>query len=269
MIRTATHDLGDSIGRLLIVSDIHSYAQPLEVFDHLRSEMDGSDRVIFNGDMFHGGAQPAETTEWLIENAGDLATIGNHDEAMLSGAGEGNHPSFTEAGAYQRLTPDQISYFQNRPHRLELSWRNKRIILMHGHRTTKGESGSWKASPDEQIANFAEPDADLFVTSHTHYAFVRDLLNGIYANSGSMSATILGVKSEDGLHIQSGKEEISAEDDLRNSFLSVTESAGQLSVEIARFDYDRESAIAALEAEEHPQLDAYRHWLTTGIIPRL
>ena len=267
-MKTSAHRLDDSIGRLLIVSDIHSYTQSLEAFDELRLHMEGRNEVIFNGDLFHGGAKPVETAEWVMTNAGEFATIGNHDTEMLRGADDLEYPPFIEAGAYQRLSKNQREYFRNRPHRLEFTWRGKCIVLMHGHIMMDGRPGSWLSPPDEQIANFAESGADLFVTSHTHYAFVREIPGGLYANTGSMSATILGVENAIGLHLQSGKDEFGPGDDPRSSFLSVTESGGKLHLEIVRFDFDRQAALDDLEAAGHPRLKFLRKWLTDGIIKK-
>jgi predicted phosphodiesterase len=266
MIKTATHQLPDSVDRLLIVGDIHSYLQPLQVFDALRARMAERTEVLFNGDLFQGGAKPVETAQWVLSNVGDLATVGNHDEAMLRGTGGSVQPPFTEAGAYQRLSKNQREYFRNRPHRLVLTWRGKNIVLMHGHIRMDGHPGSWMAPPEEQIARFSEPAVDLFVTSHTHCAFVREVVNGYFANTGSVSATLLGVEEKSGLHVQSGKDTIGPDDDRRSSFLSVSESEGSLRVDIERFEYDREAALKDLEDAGHPEIDLIRRWLTEGIL---
>ena len=266
MIRSATHKLDYTINRLLIVSDIHGYLEPLVAFNQLFAGMNGHSRIVFNGDLFFGGTRPVETTEWILKNVGELATIGNHDEGMLRGA-KGNHPSYTEPGAYQRLNAEQRDYFRTRPHRLELLWRGKHIVLMHGHITMDGKPGSWLASPDQQVANFAATVADVCITSHTHYAFVRQHNGTIVANTGSMSATILGVQQEGkGLHVQSGKPEIGPNEDVRSSFLAVTESDGELHVEIIRFDYDRQTALRDMEQAGQPDMNLYRRWMTDGIL---
>jgi len=51
MIRNARYQLDGSIDRLLIVSDIHGFVRPLEVFDALHDAMGGRSQIVFNGDM--------------------------------------------------------------------------------------------------------------------------------------------------------------------------------------------------------------------------
>ena len=267
MIRSACHQVDDSIERLLIISDIHSNLQPLLIFDELRKGLEGSYQLVFNGDLFSGGCRPVETAEWVIEHVGELATLGNHDEQMLRCTDvDDEHPPYSEPGAYQRLSAEQREFFQQLPHRLELDWRGKRIILMHGHVTMEGRNGSWMATPDQQIANFDEPGADLFVASHTHYAFVQQVGDGLFANTGTMCLPILGIETDDGLHVQSGREEIRPDDDRRTSFLSVTVEGGQLKAEIVRFDYDRESVLEEMKEEGRTDLELFRKWLSEGIV---
>lgn len=265
-IRTATCQLDDTIDRLLIVSDIHAHLQPLEAFDALRAAMPGTSQVIFNGDLVYGGPRPVECTQWIMQNAGPLATLGNHDQNMLEGD-EGEDVPYTEAGAWRRLTDEQRRYFAGRPHRLELRWRNKRIVLMHGHIAPDGAHGSWRASPDEQVKSFTHPNADLCVTSHTHYAFLRNNPNRIFANTGAMSVPILAVRDEAGLHPQNGCASMDPSDEARPSFLAVTSPEDRLEVYIVHFDFDRQSFLDDLERAGHASVDFYRQWLTDGILP--
>ena len=251
MIRSARYQLDDSIDRLLIVSDIHGFVRPLKVFDALHAAMGGRSQIVFNGDMCNPGLWPAEAMQWIRRNAGELAVLGNHDEDVLQGAAtgsEGDHLHFTEAGADQRFSDEARDYLRRLRHRLVLSWRSKRIVLMHGHINADGKAVSWRASPEEQSAHFVESDADLCIMSHTHYAYVRQHAGTICANTGSMSLPFIGVQDEHGLHLHSGKAEIGPDDDVRCSFLVVTAPDGELQVEIVRFDYDRQA-----ELQDHLQ----------------
>ena len=54
--------------------------------------------------------------------------------------------------------------------------------------------------------------------------------------------------------------------DVRPSFLDVTETDGNLNVEIVRFDYDREAALRDLAEAGHPDVPAIRRLFETGII---
>jgi len=265
MIRTQAYRLDDAIDRLLIVSDIHAHIPPLKAFDKLRKKLRGRSQVLFNGDLFFGGGRPAEAAAWVIANAGPYGTLGNHDEGMLLG-GERDDPPYTEAGAYRRLTAEQRDYFAALPHRLELTWRDRRIVLMHGHRTPDGQFGSWMATPERQIGDFLDPTADLCCTGHTHFPFHRRMGGAQYANSGSMSLTILAVRQPEGLHVQSGEAELAPDADVRPSFLSVSECEAGLQVDVVRFEYDREAALADLRAAGFPDVEPIRRWMADGIL---
>ena len=247
MIQSARYQLDNSIDRLLIVSDIHGFVRPLEVFDALHAAMTGRSQIVFNGDMCSPGLWPAEAMQWIRCNAGELAVLGNHDEDVLqglaAGSEEGDDLHFAEAGANQCFSDEASDYLGKLRHRLVLSWRSKRIVLMHGHINTNGKAVSWRVSPEEQSAYFVEADADLCIMSHTHYAYVHQHADTICANTGSMSLPFIGVQDEHGLHLHSGNAEIGPDDDVRSSFLVVTAPNGEIQVEIVRFDYDRQAEL--------------------------
>lgn len=265
MVRSETRRLDDAIDRLLLVSDVHGFLQPLEVFDRIRESLPGRHQVLFNGDLVEGGPQPAETMCWLRRNVDGLAVLGNHDEGMLRKEA-GDDPPYTEAGAFQRLSAEDRAFFGSRPLKLVVHWRGQRIQLMHGHVTAAGGRALWRLPPEKQIANFIEPEMNLCVLGHTHYPYIRSQDGVLYANPGSMSLPILAVRDYHGLHPQSGKPQLGPEDDPRCSFLSLTENRGKLQAEIIRFDYDRSRALQLLEQVGHPQLANYRIWLHEGIV---
>lgn len=268
LITSASHRLDDGIEQLVVISDVHGHLQPLQLIDEILAGYDRKTQVIFNGDMFYGGPWPINVLEWVMKNAGELATLGNHDEAMLrcEASISKKEPPFTEAGTYQLLSEAQLEYIGNRPHRLELNWRGKRIVLMHGHITPDGAHGSWRSSPDQQAAVFVARGPDAYLLGHTHYAFVGQYSGSFLANSGSVSVPIVAVKSGDGLHAQSGRSGLDSSDDRRSSFIRISESKSELSVELVRFDYDRDAALADMERAGHPEMDRQRRWMASGIL---
>ena len=218
------------------------------------------DLVLILGDLVAGHrfvtaqvpvAETAQVLAGLKGRLGVFAVLGNHDDDVLQGftaGSEGDHLHFTEAGADQCFRDDAHDYLRKLRHRLVLSWRSKRIVLMHGHINADDKAVSWRASPEEQSAHFVESDADLCIMSHTHYAYVRQHAGAICANTGSMSLPFIGVQDEHGLYLHSGKVEIGPDDDVRSSFLMITAPDGELQVEIVRFDYDRQA-----ELQDHLQ----------------
>ena len=273
MIRSKTVNLDDDVERLLIVSDLHSHLEPLEAFEEVRAKFTDRARVLFNGDAFYGGPRPVESAEWIMANAGELATLGNHDvkmietEATQAAPGEPASP-FTEAGAYTLLSESQREYFRNLTHRLDVHWHGHRIALMHGHVNVENKPVPWISSPSEQASNFAERDVDLFVLSHSHWPYEVSVEGMRVANTGSLSLTSVGVIQDGGaLHLQSGEHELADDGgDNRSSFLSVTETSGKLTVEIVRFDYDRHAALDDLERAGGTDLVFRRRWMLDGVM---
>ena len=102
-------DVDGDVDSLLVVSDLHSFIEPLEALDVELASRPGSAQVVVAGDIISGGANPAETVEWVRRNAGDFAVLGNHDEVAILG-GEGDHPPYSEAGGgICDLIPDRPS----------------------------------------------------------------------------------------------------------------------------------------------------------------
>jgi len=139
-------EVDDAVERLLFASDLHAFIEPLEAFDEVRAPFPGPTQVVVGGDLFLGGNTPVETLEWVRAQAGQFAVLGNHDEVVLKGS-EGNHPPYTEEGAYDGLDTCQIDYLRNLAEALEIRWKGKQIRVLHRHRTLVGEAVSWLAKP--------------------------------------------------------------------------------------------------------------------------
>ena len=242
-----TAHVDDSVDRLVIVSDLHAYREPLAAFEECLAALPGRSQVCVDGDLFEGGIDPAETVSWVRKHAEGFAARGNHDAGVLGERLDGDFPPDTERGAYAKLNADQIRFLRELPDALLIQWRGRSIRMMHGHRTPSGQPGHWLWVPDESMKAFGDASVDLTVVAHTHFPFIMRLSGGLLANTGSLSVPIVEVRMADGsVHYQSGDERSPANGDFRSSFLSVTEAAGGLEVEIVRFDYDREAALRRL-----------------------
>lgn len=256
------YDIDPNITRLLIVSDAHGFRQPIAALEP-QAELDDTTQVIFTGDLVCGGPWPREVTQWVMEHAGPLALLGNHDVVMLK-EGNPDHSPCTDTGAHHCLTRELREYVRSLPYRLELHWRDTRIVCWHGHVDENGDDVSWLLTPEEQSGAFPEPNADLCVLSHTHHPYVLSRGAGLVANTGSLSRVTAGVRRKDGMFLPSGKK--AGEPDVRGSYLSVTKSNDGLDVDIIRFDFDREGAIADLEQAGETNMDFHREWFRDGIV---
>ena len=264
-MRTANVDIDDGIDRLLIVSDLHGYLGPLDMIDRAVADADGSVRIIASGDYFAGGCHPVETLDWVRSRAGECAVLGNHDELVQAGA-EGDHPLYSEAGAFVQLDESQIEYLRNLPHALELRWRGFRIRILHGHRTLDEQGVPWTAKPRELLEHFGDASVDLTVLGHTHYPFVHHEDGLGVANSGSVSMVIFGSKQADGMIVPQGDEPVfKSESGIYSTFMWIAVEKGELLATIELFDYDREQALQDSRAAGDPNLQLRQVWLETGL----
>lgn len=255
--------MGDDIERLLIVSDLHGFSEPLKALDRIFAAGDDKAQVVAAGDYVVNGARPAQTVDWVRQTAGEFAVSGNHDQVALEGA-EGEHPPYTDPGAFLCFNAEQKEYLTGLPDVLDLSWRGRKIRINHG-RTKSGEWASWKATTDEVYELFVDPSVDLTVVAHTHCPFVRREARGHVANSGSVSCVILGHEGEDGTIQPKTEEPFQPPPEIYSTYLSVTAEGGNLEVSVERFDYDRQQEIERLQDIGYPKIEKLRKWLETGV----
>lgn len=259
-------DLGDSPARLIVVSDLHAFIQPLESLDALLSCADDGVRVVAAGDMLTGGPDPAAVLAWVRRRAGELAIVGNHDEGVLAGAGTG-HSAVTEAGARERLDPGQLAYLADLPQGLDLAWRGHLVRIRHGHRTDTGETVSWWVPPSLQAEKFGSPAASLTVVGHTHSPYILEQDGARMANCGSTSMVLVGRRLAGGELVNASGESVPEPlPTVYSTFLSLRIRAGALVPELVRFDYDRRAALRSLPAMDDPDYERRRLWVTTGVL---
>ncbi|MCK5578496.1 MAG: metallophosphoesterase family protein [Planctomycetes bacterium] len=267
-MRTKKLKLNDDVDRLLVVSDVHSFLTPLQEFDKCRAKLPGRAQVIVGGDLFLGGSQPVETLEWVQKNAGEFVVLGNHDENVLRMPSAGDYPIYTEKGAWQRLSGDQKDYLSQFPYKLEVRWRDQIIRLTHGHRDLAGRSipgESFRSKPRELIDRYGDSKVALTILGHTHFSFTRKEGDIFLANSGTTCLPINAVREKDGTVVSQDDSKNPLSADVRGSFLNVTENKGELSVEIGRFDYDREAILEEIVKDRPTRLKFWKSWLADGI----
>lgn len=262
-LRTERHNIDDEVERLVLLSDIHGFIQPLHAVDEFLGSARKPYQVIFNGDLVRGGPWPREVIQWISDHAGPLATVGNHDETLMLG-GEENASLCTEPGAYHALNEELRKYVGSLPECLDLHWRGHRIVCMHGHHANDGNDVAWITTPLEQANALINRAADLTVASHSHYPYVQPLDGTLVANTGSLSRVLLHVRTADGWHSQSGEADSQSTQDVRGSLLTVDVVNSKLDVQIVRFDFDKEGALADLKRAGETNLDFHRRWLYEG-----
>ena len=247
---TARVDVSDATQRLVIVSDLHGYREPLEALDQWLDQLSEPHLVFVNGDLFEGGIDGRYAVEWTMRHAMGRTTRGNHDSAIFEYLGATpppgeRAPDDTELAAYREMTPDQLEFVKSLPDILDVRWRGRTLRLMHGHFNLRTpETTNWRLRPAELSELFADPAVDLTVIGHTHYPFISQGAAGALANPGTVAAQLFRYRDPSGREIDRRADDPNlAVDDSRPSFLTITEADGRLQPTIERFDYNREGLL--------------------------
>ncbi len=244
-------ELDDSVDRLIVVSDLHAYREPLAAVDAYLDSLSETYKVVVNGDLFEGGIDAAATIDWVQAHASGRTTRGNHDSrifAYLAQETDRDPPAQWkldgELGSYQKLSAEQLQFIADLPDQLMVYWRGKTIRVLHGHRSPKRpDYVDWRSTPDQLMELFHESYVDLTAIGHTHYPFVRQQHGAWLVNSGSIAAPINRWRDTGPVHNRCASDESIPDDDTHCSFLSITHKAGELVTEIIRFDYDRRGLV--------------------------
>lgn len=244
-------ELDDSIDRLIVVSDLHAYLEPLAAVDAYLDTLSESYRVVVNGDLFEGGIDAAATVDWVRARASGRTTRGNHDSrifAYLAQETDQDPPSQWkldgELGSYQTLNPEQLEFVADLPDQFMVRWRDRTIRILHGHQTPRNpDYTNWRATPDHLMELFHDSQVDLTVIGHTHYPFVRERDGAWLANAGSVATPLNRWRDSGPIQNRCADDNSVSDDDASCSFLSITVDAGAVAAEIVRFDYDRQGLL--------------------------
>ena len=273
---TARVEVSGATERLVIVSDLHAYREPLEAVDQWLARLSEPYLAFVNGDIFEGGIDGRYAVEWTMRRAMGRTTRGNHDSAIFEYLRAEPPPGErarddTELGAYRKMASDQLEFVSSLPDILDVHWRGHSLRLMHGHFNLRTpEPTNWRLRPAELYEIFADPSVDLTVIGHTHYPFISQSDAGALANPGTVAAPLFRYRDPSGREIDRRVDDpdLSVNDN-RPSFLSVSEADGRLKPRIERFDYDREGLLrrhAARDGLRMP-LDTRRAGIMEGRAP--
>lgn len=273
---TARVEVSAATERLVIVSDLHGYREPLEAIDQWLAELSEPHLVFVNGDIFEGGIDGRYALEWTIRRATERTIRGNHDSAIFryldADPSPGKRaPDDTELAAYREMTSDQLEFVKSLPDILDVHWRGHSLRLMHGHFNLRTpENTNWRLRPAELSNLFADPAVDLTVIGHTHYPFISKGAAGALANPGTVAVPLFRYRDPSGREIDRRIDDpdLSVNDN-RPSFLAVTQADGRLQPRIERFEYDRERLLCRHAARDglRMPLDIRRAWIMEARAP--
>ena len=273
---TAEVEVDPAIQRLVVVSDLHAYREPLEALDQRLAQLTEPYLVFVNGDIVGGGIDGRFALEWTMRRAAGRTTRGNHDSAIFENLDiDPSQPDSaaadTELGAYRQLSADQLEFVRSLPDVLEVRWRGRTLRLMHGHFNLRTpDVTNWRLTPCELTERFGDPAVDLTVIGHTHYPFVSHSAEGAVANPGSVAAPLFRYLNESGHEIDRRADDPNLSvDDSRPSFLTISQSRSRLQPTIERFDYDRAKLLERHAARDnlHMPLETRRAWIMDAHAP--
>ena len=264
-----------SVERLIVVSDLHAFSEPLQEIDSYLDQLADRYQVFANGDLFSAGVDSAETVDWVRWHASGRTTRGNHDLSVsreirrpASEASETVWPDDSEYGNHAKLSDDQLRFARELPDQLLIQWRGKLIRMMHGHGSLLNASDvDWKLRPDQLFPFFRDTGVDLTLVAHTHFPFVHERDGFLLANSGSVAGSLFRLHGRSGEMIdRSEGYDYPIRRGNKSSFLSITERNGSLTVEIVWFDYDRQGLLDRYGEQEGLGLpfSARRAWIADG-----
>src|SRR5215831_5312729 len=146
--------------KLGIVSDLHCNIDGL---DRALEIMGPIDALLCLGDSISEFSFSNEVIGRLRE-LDALTILGNHEEVFLSAAG-------ARARSLAEIDKSLFSWLAERPHRRELRFDGKRILMVHS--TPWEPRGSYVLPHSAELQRFGEADADIVLYGHTHRQLVR------------------------------------------------------------------------------------------------
>ncbi len=158
--------------RLGLLSDIHSNLAALEVCLEAL-ERCGCDALVCLGDIVGYGPDPRACIE-RVRSRCQAIVIGNHDEAVATGAGlEGFSPLAHEAALWTRaqLSEDELQFLGGLPRRAELG----RLTLAHG---SPESTDRYLFGVREITETLMAQETRLVACGHTHWPNVLTLREG-------------------------------------------------------------------------------------------
>ncbi len=181
--------------KIAVLSDNHGNIQALEtVSDHIEAWQ--PDHVIFNGDVVNRG--PKSLASWLMvqakqQNDGWLMTRGNHEDYVLKH--EKEEPNDSDYNILEVINQNsRWTYQQVKDHCPTIAALPDRVTLTAPdgsklcttHASIRGNRDCiFPEQTDEYTRQQIDATASVFVTSHIHHAYIKQIDETILVNTGS------------------------------------------------------------------------------------
>ena len=222
-----------------LIGDVHANLPALEaVLEHAQErEVDAFWNV---GDFVGYGAFPDEVVQRLrVENV--LSILGNYDLKVLDIKRKKKKwrrkriplKIFAFEWAYQNLSKKSRKYLRTLPEEILLEWEGKVVLLTHASPVSNEEALDVN-TPESRLCELAQrAQADLIICGHSHQAFIRQVDDVWFINTGSVG------RPDDG--------------DPRATYAILQMSPEGISAEHFKVQYDIESAVKAVREKKLPE----------------
>ncbi len=211
--------------KIAVLSDVHGNLPALEVvLEHIVRW--SPDRMIVNGDLINRGPCSLQVLQLLLQQHPDSTFLkGNHETFVLA-CGSQEEPRSGPLYEIRRFTHwthaqlgEEMGRIATWDDNLDLDdLEGGSLHVTHGTRLGNRD-GITPRTEEHELAKKLGDRRDLFVTSHTHWPFVREFNDTLLVNSGSVGSPF--------------------DRDYRTSYVQLSFSCGRWRAEIIRLDYDR------------------------------
>jgi putative phosphoesterase len=226
--------------KLAVISDVHGNLPALHVvLEHIESWR--PDKLIVNGDLINRGPYSLQALQLVLDRFPDAIFLkGNHENFVLNCATEDEPKSGVvyEMRRFSHWTYAQVAQELDRI----ASWDESMDLddleggtmhITHGTRLGNRD-GITPRTQDHELPEKVGGEKDIFITSHTHWPFIRKFNGTTVINSGSVGTPF--------------------DRDYRSSYAQLSYSQSGWQAEIIRLDYDR--AKTEQDYEESGFMDA-------------
>ncbi len=182
--------------KIAVLSDIHGNLPALEAVS-ADIALWSPDKVIVNGDTVNRGPLSGACLRYVLQRRDSVGWVllrGNHEEYLLECA----RPDFPTSGpdfelnrfaywAYQRLN-GQVGQLAHLPTRFTWVAPDGREIRVVHAAMNSNRTGLYEELTDDELIERIIPAPAVFVTAHTHQAFVRQVQGTLVVNTGSVGS---------------------------------------------------------------------------------
>jgi putative phosphoesterase len=211
--------------KLAVLSDVHGNMPALQaVLEHV--ERWNPDKVIVNGDLVNRGPYSLQALQLVLDRFPNTIFLkGNHENFVLNCGTEEEPKSGAvyEMRRFSHWTYNQLGDEVDRIAKWEESLdlddlEGGTLHITHGTRLGNRD-GITPRTEDDELPEKIGDDRDIFITSHTHWPFIRRFNGTTVVNSGSVGTPF--------------------DRDYRSSYAQMSYSQGRWQAKIIRLDYDR------------------------------